>query len=128
MHEHNNSKKNTLSLESIFKAAKKDDRLTLSTLFEIGSFLGDACAKLIKFYNPEKLLIAGEVSILYEYFKNPIDIVLKQKVNPEMLAQLNIDFQDYRPNIEAMGAALISMDYFWKNIKDIACVYPTFRK
>ncbi len=108
-----------LSLERIREAAAAEDRLALSTLFEIGSFLGDACSKLIKLFNPRKIIVSGEVAMLGESFRPAIDIAANQRVIPEMLAGLEIGFADYRPAHKAEGAALVAMDAFWREVESL---------
>jgi transcriptional regulator of PTS gene len=101
------------TLEDIVVAAQANDRLVHSTLFDIGTTLGNACTQIIKSYNPEKLLISGPVSVLRSYLLNPINIILRQKVIPEMLEGLTIEFCDYHPRQEAIGMSLLARDHYW---------------
>jgi predicted NBD/HSP70 family sugar kinase len=98
-----------LSLEGILEAASEGDRVTQSTLGEIGVFLGDACATLIKLFNPQRLIISGPGSMFKDYFRNPVEQVIRQRVLPEMLADYRTVFADYADNHEAWGAALLAM-------------------
>jgi len=98
-----------LSLEEILAAAEGGDRVAQSTLGEIGVFLGDACATLIKLFNPQGLIISGPGSIFKEYFRDPVQQVIQQHVLPEMLEDYQTVFADYRANHEARGAALLAM-------------------
>lgn len=109
-----------LNLENIFKAANHEDRLAESTLFNIGLFLGDGCSKLIKLFNPEKLIISGPGSIFKDYFKEAINRVIKKQVIPVMLSGISLDFADYSPNQEAFGASLLAMEYFWEKETNMA--------
>ena len=98
-----------LSLEEILAAADGGDRVAQSTLGEIGVFLGDACATLIKLFNPQALIISGPGSIFKEYFRDPVQQVIQQRVLPEMLEDSQTVFAEYRANHEARGAALLAM-------------------
>ncbi len=98
-----------LSLVEILAAAEGGDRVAQSTLGEIGIFLGDACATLIKLFNPQRLIITGPGSIFKEYFREPVQQVIQQRVLPEMLEDYQTVFSDYRANHEAWGAALLAM-------------------
>ena len=113
---HQNDSDN-LSLEKIRNAATERDKLTLSTLFDIGLFLGDACIKLIKILSPEKTIISGPASILGDYFKNPMDITFTRQVMPEMLAGKTVMFAEYEYHHTAWGAAFGAMDSFWENVR-----------
>ncbi len=101
-----------LSLEDVLEAARGGDRLAQTTLFEIGQFLGDACAILIKLFNPQKLIVSGEASILKEFFAEPVQQVLQQRVLQEMLQDFQLLFADYLPSHEATGAALVALDHY----------------
>jgi predicted NBD/HSP70 family sugar kinase len=98
-----------LGLDEILTAAEDGDRVAQSTLAEIGVFLGDACATLIKLFNPQSLIISGPGSMFREYFRVPVQQVIQQRVLPEMLEDYQTVFADYQANHEARGAALLAM-------------------
>ena len=108
-----------LSLERIREAAAAEDRLALSTLFEIGTFLGDACSKLIKLFNPHKLILSGDAALLGDYFRQAMDMTISRRVIPEMLSGLEIGFAEYRPTHPAEGAALVAMERFWDEVESL---------
>ena len=105
-----------LSLEEILAAAEESDRVAQSTLGEIGVFLGDACATLIKLFNPQALIISGPGSIFKKYFSDPVQQVIQQRVLPEMLEDYQTVFADYRANHEARGAALLAMECYLNSL------------
>jgi glucokinase len=100
-----------LGLEDILAAAESGDRATQSILGEIGTFLGDACATLVKLFNPQSVIVSGPGSIFKDYFRDPVQQVIQQRVLPEMLADYRTVFADYRDNYEARGAALMAMKF-----------------
>jgi predicted NBD/HSP70 family sugar kinase len=108
-----------LSLESILAAARADDRLAQSTLFELGGFLGNACTTLIHMYNPRTLVIGGRAGILGEYFRESAWQTIRQQVIPEMLVDLNIEYDITRPGDEAVGSALIAQRWAWQHIDEL---------
>ena len=110
-----------LTLDNILTAAKNNDHLALTALREIGEFLGDTCAILIKLFDPQKIIISGDGARFMDYFKEPVNQVLRQRVLPEMLKSFELIFGDYEHNQEAIGAALFAL----KNIlnKDIMRTY-----
>ncbi len=105
----------SLTLEVIRDAATAGDRLAQSTLFELGTLLGDAVSKIIKLYNPRTLVIGGPVGVLGEHMREPLWIKVRQKVIPEMLVDLTLEIVPSQPNDEAMGAALLAERRFWRN-------------
>ena len=106
---------NGLSLEVIRDAAFAGDRLAQSTLFELGTLLGDAVSKIIKLYNPRTLVIGGPVGVLGEHLREPMWIKVRQKVIPEMLVDLAMEIAPSLPRDEAVGAAYLAERRFWKD-------------
>jgi len=109
-----------LTLEALLQAAQAGDRLTLTTLNEIGVLLGEACAKVVKLICPERIVVSGPVSILGDYLKDAIDSVLHRQVLPEMLSSEAVEFAQYGPEDEAKGAGLLAMDYSWRSRRLLA--------
>jgi N-acetylglucosamine repressor len=105
-----------LDLERILEAARGDDRLARSTLYELGLVLGDACSVLVELYNPRTLLLGGSVSRLWEYLRDPVMLRVRQRVLPEMQAELRVDSAAWRAGDEALGAAMIAERYFWESL------------
>jgi N-acetylglucosamine repressor len=104
-----------LTLEAIREAASSGDRLAQSTLFEIGTFLGDACGKIIKLYNPRTFVIGGTAAMLGDFLREPILLKIRQKVIPEMLEDFTFEIAATHPVDEPLGAALLAERRFWKN-------------
>jgi predicted NBD/HSP70 family sugar kinase len=109
---------NGLSLEVIRDAASAGDRLAQSTLFELGTLLGDAVSKIIKLYNPRTLVIGGPVGVLGEHLREPMWIKVRQKVIPEMLVDLAMEIAPSLPRDEAVGAACLAERRFWKDANE----------
>jgi predicted NBD/HSP70 family sugar kinase len=107
-----------LTLEVIRDAANAGDRLAQSTLFELGTLLGDAVSKIVKLFNPRTLVIGGPVGVLGEHLLEPMRIKVRQKVIPEMLVDLSIEIAPSKPREEATGAAYLAERRFWKNANE----------
>jgi predicted NBD/HSP70 family sugar kinase len=109
-----------LTIEHILSAAQADDRLAQSTLFELGAFLGNACTMLIHMYNPRTLVVDGRVAALGDYFREAAWQTIRQQVVPEMLVDLNIEYDVARQGDEAIGAALIAQRWAWRNLHNLS--------
>lgn len=105
-----------LDLRHILEAARADDRLACSTLYDLGLVIGDACATLVELYNPRTLLVGGAGVVVGEFFRDPVALRLRQRVIPEMLAGMRIDFPPHQDGDEAVGAALIAEQDFWRKL------------
>jgi len=107
-----------LSLEAIREAAEKGDRLAITTLFETGQFLGDACALLIKLFNPQAIIIDGHCAILKDFFQGAINQQIRHQVIPEMIKHFEIMYPPYNQFTEAHGAALFAVERLLKRAVD----------
>jgi predicted NBD/HSP70 family sugar kinase len=103
-----------LDLHRILEAARADDRLARSNLYDLGLVVGDACATLVELHNPRTLLVGGAAGTIGEFFREPINLRLRQRVIPEMLAEVRIDIVPYAPHDESLGAAMIAERNFWQ--------------
>jgi predicted NBD/HSP70 family sugar kinase len=104
-----------LTLQDILHAAQEGDRLAQTTLDEIGVFLGDGCATMTKLFNPRLLIVSGPGSIFRDYFRDPVQRVIQQRVFPEMLVDFETVFAEYENYHEAWGAALLAMSCYFEN-------------
>ncbi len=105
-----------LDLDHILEAAKNNDRLALNTLFETGGYVGDACSTIIQMFNPQRLTVGGPVAVLSAFFKDAAMQRIKQRVIPEMLCGMEIDFAVSGEWDEALGACFIAKDNAIKKI------------
>lgn len=99
-----------LRLQDIHDAARSDDRFARTTLDEIGRFIGDSCAILIKLLNPGRIIISGPVCMFKDFFREAIHQELKHQVFQEMLEDFEMLFADYRTNQEAHGVAIFALE------------------
>jgi N-acetylglucosamine repressor len=102
----------TPTLDRIAEAAAAGDRLAKGILFEIGGYVGEACTKIIKLFNPRKLIISGPVSTLHVHMQDAIRQTIEHKVLPEMLSGFTLEFAEYESNQEAQGMALVAMSRY----------------
>ena len=117
----NNDRIEEITVDDILKLAKNNDRLARSTIYEIGEFIGNACAKIIKLFNPRQLVVSGPGTLFREYFEPRIHMMIEKHVITEMLDDFTLRFAEYEANQEAFGVALMSLENFWqKQCDDIA--------
>jgi len=98
-----------LDLGTILEAAREGDHLSIRTLDEIGVYIGDACDILIKLFNPEILIISGVGSIFSDYFRKSVESTIGLKIAPEISGDFKVIFSGYSNNLEAWGAAMVSI-------------------
>jgi predicted NBD/HSP70 family sugar kinase len=113
-HRNQNGPGYDLSLEAILEAAKNGDHLTIRTLAEIGTYIGDACDILIKLFNPEILIITGFSSIFSDYLEKSVESTISIKIAPEISGDFKVVFSNYQPDFEAWGAAMVAINELLK--------------
>jgi predicted NBD/HSP70 family sugar kinase len=85
-------------------------------MYDLGLIIGEACGTLVSLYNPRTLLIGGAGGTAGELFRDPVELRLRQRLIPEMLAGLTVDFAPHEAEDEALGAAMIAEQSFWQTL------------
>lgn len=107
--------KKKLSLSDVFAAAAKEDSLVIESLGKIGTTLGRAVAGLINIFNPEEVIICGQLAEA----KDDLLLPMQTSINSQTLKMVN---KDTRVRISTLnnscskGVALIARDRFIKLI------------
>ena len=102
-----------LSIASILEAARGGDGFTRSILFEIGSYLGEACTNLVFLYDPEQIIVSGTGALLGEYLIDAIRQSMAKRISASLYQDFEVLFSRYEPTHEAHGAALIATSAYW---------------
>lgn len=97
-----------ITLDDILDAIQKEDVLAIEAIEEIGSTLGKAIACMINIFNPELVIIGGEVASAKDYMLFPI----KSAINKHSLNMINRDttikFSKLGRKTGAIGACMLS--------------------
>lgn len=72
------NKKEGLTLQDLLDAIAKEDVLSLATLQTIADELGKQLAGVINIFNPEMLVIGGEMSVTGDYLTLPVRMGIKK--------------------------------------------------
>ena len=72
------NKKEELTLKDLLEAIDKEDVLSLATLQTIADELGKQLAGVINIFNPEMLVIGGEMSVTGDYLTLPVRMGIKK--------------------------------------------------
>lgn len=97
-----------ITLDDILEAIQKEDVLAIEAIEEIGFTLGKAIACMINIFNPELVVIGGEVASAKDYLLFPI----KSAINKHSLNMINRDttikFSKLGRKTGAIGACMLS--------------------
>ena len=72
------NRKEELTLQDILDAIAKEDVLSLATLQKVADELGKQLAGVINIFNPEMLVIGGEMSATGDYITLPVNMGIKK--------------------------------------------------
>lgn len=72
------NKKEELDLQDILDAIAKEDVLSLATLQYVADELGKHLAGIINIFNPEMLVIGGDMSVTGDYLTLPVNMGIKK--------------------------------------------------
>ena len=100
--------KEELTLEDIMDAIAKEDVLSLATLQHIADELGKQLAGIINIFNPEMLVIGGEMSVTGDYLTLPVNIGIKKYSLNIMNEDSQIVTSELKDQAGVIGACLIA--------------------
>lgn len=108
----------SLTLTDILDAVKKEDPLCIEIVEEVGSIMGKYIAGLINIFNPELVVIGGEVSQAEDFLLLPI----KSSVRKHSLNLVNRDskivLSKLKQKAGIVGACMVARSRLFDNNKD----------
>lgn len=103
--EKTNLREDKLSLERIIEEAGRGDFLSLSILKETGQYIGLATSQLIDFFNPQLIVIAGNLVKAGDLVLEPIRETVNERALEIPRQVVRIAFSELGESIGALGAA-----------------------
>jgi len=105
-----------ISIETVLQAAQLGDQFAISSLSDIGEHLGRGIAVLIHLFNPELIIIGGEMTKADNYIIDPI----QQNLNKFTIAKIRRDAQivisGLGKNAGLMGAVALVMEKVFQKV------------
>ena len=100
-------KQHKIHINDIVHAAKNDDTLSIELIEEVGEKIGKSIAFLINIFNPEQVIIGGNLAAAGDYLMLPLKSAvnkysLRLVYNDTLFRTTNLD-----ENIGALGAAML---------------------
>lgn len=97
-----------IHIEDILEAANEEDVLAIEVVEEIGSTLGRAIAGLINIFNPELIVIGGNVAQTKEYLLLPIKSAVQKHSLNIINSDTTIKFSKLGKKAGTIGSCLLS--------------------
>ena len=98
-----------LKPDVLFRRAKKQDKIALAILEQFGFDFGQAIKTVLYAYDPECIVIGGNVSRFFPYFEEFMWKVVRKFQYEKTVEKLKIEVSD-QPDIAVLGAAALYYD------------------
>jgi len=102
------NRKEELTLQDILDAIAKEDVLSLATLQYVADELGKQLAGVINIFNPEMLVIGGEISATGDYLTLPVNMGIKKYSLNIMNEDSKIVTSELKGQAGVIGACLMA--------------------
>ena len=99
-----------LNIRMIMEAARKGDQFAIDLLAKIGEALGKGLAMLIHLFNPELIIIGGEMSRAADYLISPIESNLNVYTISRIRRDARIVASNLGDNARLMGTVALVMN------------------
>ena len=97
-----------IHIEEIIDAVNEEDVLAIEVVEEIGTTLGRAIAGLINLFNPELIVIGGNVSITRDYLLLPIKSAIQKHSLNIINSDTTIKYSKLGKKAGAIGSCMLS--------------------
>jgi predicted NBD/HSP70 family sugar kinase len=105
---------NTIDISIVIQAANSGDQFAISLFAEVGKWLGRGIAYLIQTFNPELIIIGGQVAVANQFILAPIQQAIHIFSNRDISNETEIKFSELGPKAGTMGAAAYALEQISK--------------
>ncbi len=107
---------NKIDISVVIQAANSGDQFAISLFSEVGKWLGRGMAYLIQIFNPELIIIGGQVAIASQFILAPIQQAIHTFSNRDISNDTEIMFSELGTKAGTMGAAAYALEQISKQI------------
>ncbi|MCC8173851.1 MAG: ROK family transcriptional regulator [Odoribacter sp.] len=112
-----------VTLETIIKAAKQDDMFAIDLLQAAGEKIGEGISTLIHLYNPQVLVIGGEIVDAGDLITAPIQQILNKYTLTRLKNQCEIKLSNLNTHSTIMGTLMVVMKNLYYNSESEFTLY-----
>lgn len=98
-----------ITLATIIKAAKQDDIFAIDLLQQAGEKIGEGISTLIHLFNPQMLVIGGEIAEAGELITMPIQQILNKYTLARLKNQCEIKLSNLNSHSTILGTLMVVM-------------------
>lgn len=101
----------------IVEAARMGDQCSIDALSQLGEYLGKGLASLIHLFNPEAIILGGEVAAARNFLVDPIQHTLNKYAIFQIKSDTTILTSDFGEGSALYGALALVMENIFEDIK-----------
>lgn len=105
-----NSELDKIDISTVIQAANSGDQFAISLFSEVGKWMGRGIAYLIQIFNPELIIIGGQVAVANQFILAPIQQAIHTFSNRDISNDTEILFSELGPKAGTMGAAAYALE------------------
>ncbi|WP_346861969.1 ROK family transcriptional regulator [uncultured Draconibacterium sp.] len=99
-----------IDISTVIQAANSGDQFAISLFSKVGEWLGRGMAYLIQIFNPELIIIGGQVAVANQFILAPIQQAIHTFSNRDISNETEIQFSELGPKAGTMGAAAYALE------------------
>ncbi len=99
-----------IDISIVIQAANSGDQFAISLFLEVGKWLGRGMAYLIQIFNPELIIIGGQVAVASQFILAPIQQAIHTFSNRDISNDTEIQFSELGTKAGTMGAAAYALE------------------
>lgn len=101
-----------ITLSTIIEAARREDKLAYALFADVGRYLGEGIVSLVNLFNPEMIIVGGDLVPAGKLILDPVNDVLKRQALEVPRKSVEIVFSELGENASALGAAVPLVEKF----------------
>lgn len=99
-----------IDISVVINAANAGDQFAISLFSKVGKWLGRGIAFLIQIFNPELIIIGGQVAVANQFIMAPIQQAINTYSNRDISNDTEIKFSELGSKAGTMGAAAYALE------------------
>lgn len=108
-----------LTIDVIARMAREGDPRALQLVTEAGRFLGIGIANLINAYNPERIILGGEMSKAGEPWFRAVKESVRQRTLPEVYSGTEIHLSELETDPAFLGTGSLVISAAFENVSEL---------
>ncbi len=102
-----------IDTSEVVEAANRGDLFAISILSDTGMNLGKGLASLLQLFNPEMVILSGDICEAKQYITTPVQQALNTYCMPQLRERTDIVISELGDDQGMLGAVSMAMEYFF---------------